>query len=526
MPSARALIEICYEVCNKQGGVQQVIISKASAIANQKRTHIMIGPLVSPESQSRMLTPLCENSQWHSVLDHPLLQNTECIIGRWSEAPDAIVFLVNIKKSAQLNQTALLSRLKSYAYEYENCDLYVTNAIYFADAYLALIQSLLEIKLVIQPDILAHEWQAGAGVCHLRSKYPELEVMYQLHATQLGRILLFYPDKTLAQLNYDTLHKLHCTERWLKHLIEQSAIQKCSKLIALSKSQSDESLTLHGRAADYLVANGIHCRQKPKCALTKKQVASALVSLYSKHKIPHHKEIKIIYTAARHEHQCKGFDLFSLALAKLNTLLTYSNIHVIALIIAENKHIRSHQKARETKAPLPQEFGNVFLLNQSTWSLDNPLIKECVDYKLHKAKNLSLIYKPLFLSESDQELPIGYEQLLQSADLGVFLSRYEPWGYCPQECLAHGMPVVVSGNSGFVQYYEMTPAINHHGLLHTVDIQRDKNEVSNELAKQILNCLENPVMVKDSVIDEFREHFSWESLLKHCMPVQGDQTNI
>ena len=42
-----------------------------------------------------------------------------------------------------------------------------------------------------------------------------------------------------------------------------------------------------------------------------------------------------------------------------------------------------------------------------------------------------------------------YFEVLSACDLGVFPSWYEPWGYTPEESIAHSVPTVTSDLAGF-----------------------------------------------------------------------------
>ncbi|CAG8556096.1 1201_t:CDS:2 [Paraglomus brasilianum] len=74
----------------------------------------------------------------------------------------------------------------------------------------------------------------------------------------------------------------------------------------------------------------------------------------------------------------------------------------------------------------------------------------------HYDDKVKIIFHPELLSSANLLFGIGYEEFVRGCNLGVFPSYYEPWGFKAEECIAMGVPVIVSNLSGFGCYAEET----------------------------------------------------------------------
>ena len=64
-----------------------------------------------------------------------------------------------------------------------------------------------------------------------------------------------------------------------------------------------------------------------------------------------------------------------------------------------------------------------------------------------------IVWVPEFLSKTSI-FGIDYAEFTRGADLGVFASLYEPFGYTSPECMCVGTASVVSNMCGFGNYIE------------------------------------------------------------------------
>jgi glycogen(starch) synthase len=66
-----------------------------------------------------------------------------------------------------------------------------------------------------------------------------------------------------------------------------------------------------------------------------------------------------------------------------------------------------------------------------------------------EADKVKVVYYPVYITEKDSFLGMDYRNFLISADMGIFLSKYEPWGYTPMEAGASMNAAVTTVHSGF-----------------------------------------------------------------------------
>ncbi|CAG8581732.1 6259_t:CDS:2, partial [Paraglomus occultum] len=84
----------------------------------------------------------------------------------------------------------------------------------------------------------------------------------------------------------------------------------------------------------------------------------------------------------------------------------------------------------------------------------DPILNHLRRLKLlnHYDDKVKVIFHPESLSSVNSLLGIGYEEFVRGCNLGVFPSYHEPWGFKAEECMAMGVPVILSNLSGFGCY--------------------------------------------------------------------------
>lgn len=87
---------------------------------------------------------------------------------------------------------------------------------------------------------------------------------------------------------------------------------------------------------------------------------------------------------------------------------------------------------------------------------DDPILKHLQRVGLcnRQEDKVKVVFHPDFLNPSSSVFPINYDSFVRGTHLGVFPSRYEPWGYTPAECLVRGVPAITSNTSGFGNHME------------------------------------------------------------------------
>jgi glycogen synthase len=87
---------------------------------------------------------------------------------------------------------------------------------------------------------------------------------------------------------------------------------------------------------------------------------------------------------------------------------------------------------------------------------NDPVLRHLRRFGLTNAPDdrVKVIFIPEFLRSSSPLFPVDYDEFVRGTHLGVFPSKYEPWGYTPAECVARGIPALTTNVSGFGSYME------------------------------------------------------------------------
>jgi len=87
---------------------------------------------------------------------------------------------------------------------------------------------------------------------------------------------------------------------------------------------------------------------------------------------------------------------------------------------------------------------------------NDPVLNHLKRFNLTNAPEdkVKVIFYPEFLKSSSPVFPVDYEEFVRGTHLGIFPSKYEPWGYTPAECIAKGIPAMATNVSGFGNYME------------------------------------------------------------------------
>ncbi|MBL7169589.1 MAG: hypothetical protein ISS48_01045 [Candidatus Aenigmarchaeota archaeon] len=97
---------------------------------------------------------------------------------------------------------------------------------------------------------------------------------------------------------------------------------------------------------------------------------------------------------------------------------------------------------------------------------------------------LKVIFYPTYLSPSDGLLGMTYEDFVIGSSIGVFPSRYEPWGYTPFETAVLRTLTVTTDVAGFGAFIlKNVPKENPIKVLHVMN--KEVDEVSKELAETL-----------------------------------------
>ena len=165
------------------------------------------------------------------------------------------------------------------------------------------------------------------------------------------------------------------------------------------------------------------------------------------------KDAFIILTSGRYEYRNKGIDVFIEAMDRVRLSCELQRESVAFIMVpAWVKETRSDLQyaiANNYHTTLPMqcpfithwlnEMGNDRILNY---------IFQC-GFANSQSDKLKIIFVPCYLNGEDGIFNCSYYDLLIGADVTVYPSYYEPWGYTPLESIAFGIPTVTTNLAGF-----------------------------------------------------------------------------
>ena len=292
-----------------------------------------------------------------------------------------------------------------------------------------------------------------------------------------------------------------------KHFIEVACAKEADVFTTVSETVARECEYILGVRPRLVTPNGMEFSDKPseeKALLNRREVENLLNALFAPYYNPHLNHSMLVFTSARYEFVNKGLDFFINALGELNRRLSekFSNVpekdrrYVYAFIfvpsnisgppdaLMENlliidrmnevigswvkEYIPPHDFDEDCSCGLPRSALNEVLeLKKSLRKFQNadaPIMSTFKlryegDQVLNAARSagllnresdcVKLVFYPAYLRPGDGLLNMRYLDVMSAFDIGVFPSRYEPWGYTPVEAASMGCAALTTDVSGF-----------------------------------------------------------------------------
>ncbi|HEX33010.1 MAG TPA: hypothetical protein ENG01_01185, partial [Candidatus Aenigmarchaeota archaeon] len=273
----------------------------------------------------------------------------------------------------------------------------------------------------------------------------------------------------------------------------------------------------------------------------------------------------IIFTAGRHEFKNKGYDIFIDSLAELNKRL--KNNTVVAFLFIPSKHngpnaevldnIVTYQRVKEMMDTSWEKVKEKIISELSlSDAIDNEIVPDKVIAELRAAadqlhskrgKNppisayninneitsmleqkgllnrptdhVKVVYYPVYLGEADKMLGMTYKQVITAGDIGVFMSRYEPWGYTPLEAVSYASCSILSDSSGFGSFLKQHKLIDGLYVVNTVgvDYHTVVKNVTDYLEKLVNMPDEERFKIELNVREYVEELCSWDVQIKEYL---------
>ena len=125
-----------------------------------------------------------------------------------------------------------------------------------------------------------------------------------------------------------------------------------------------------------------------------------------------------------------------------------------------------------------------------------------------------MILYPSYINASDGLLNMEYNHLVSGCHFGIFPSYYEPWGYTPLECAAHGVPSITTDLAGFGRFVRKT--VKEEPGIYVIDRQKKTyDEVVDQIFEKLYwftNLKKNERIKEKEKAEHFVPYCDWGNL--------------
>ncbi len=555
----RVLWEVSFECGNKVGGIWTVITSKAPfmkkkfdgryftiGFLNPKRTEVI--DRIPPPPFSDVFSKLRE-------------EGLEFRYGSWVNAGDTPIILVDAR--GMLNR---VDEIKAELWERYRIDSLGSGFDYnepLAWSYGAgMLLGELSRAMPGEHVVQLHEWLSAGVLFYLDSASAKLPTVFTTHATVLGRATggRVPPDPDSGARKHNVT---------AKHLTEKAAARLATVFTTVSEGTGKEAEKVLGRAPDLITYNALDDHsipELPKLMSDKVMFRQKIDDFVRSYFFPYYplelSDYPVVYTAGRYEFLNKGYDIFIDALGVLNERLKkeeYGRWFLSFILVpagtlgVKDEVIQNFAFYRRMKEVLKEDVDriskNLFMagpeegvakkeLDELMMDLErmrhqlgtrrgkNPPLcafqlssgsdKDAIMQRLRSngllnrpEDRVKVVYYPIYLNKQDELLGLRYRDFLTSASMGVFLSRYEPWGYTPMEAAAFLSTAVTTRTAGFGMAAER---LGSKGI-YVADISESAvPRVAGIIENFVKSSKEVRISLEIAAHKAVKDHFTWDKL--------------
>lgn len=453
------LFEVSWEVCNKVGGIYEVVASKAlQAVEMFGDNYYLLGPDLKNNPEFIESNEGCWDILRYQLKDKEL----NCRCGRWNIPGNPKVILVDFAGKYNSNQL-LYALWERYGLDSLSGGWDYIEPILFSHACGEVITT--AYSALVAPEkgravAQFHEWMCGAGLLEVKQNVPEIGTIFTTHATMLGRAMAGAGVDIYAKMaSISPVQEAAAYNITAKYSMESISAREADIFTTVSKITADEATVFLGRTPDVFTVNGLDMRTIPdfssdrKAAAVNRERLLEPVTKLLRHELPGNTRIMAI--SGRYEFHNKGLDVFLDALARAQQDMKNSQTHILALFLVMGGHTGVNPAAISGDPnvhPDPEMPEAGFLTSHHVYDEPNdPILNACRRLGLHNREdnNVQVVFVPGLLDGHDGFFNMEYFEILSGCDLGVFPSWYEPWGYTPHESAAYGVPTITTDLSGF-----------------------------------------------------------------------------
>jgi glycogen(starch) synthase len=575
--NADYVFEVSWEVCNKAGGINTVLKTKAPCMMGYYNNYFLIGPYFKDKADVEFQEeepPIFLKGIFEEMQSHGLI----CHYGKWQITGEPSTILVDFKNCFSKKDDIKTKLWESFrvdslgsSYDFDE----PTTWAWCVGELLNRVGYALHDKLIIAH---FHEWLTGAGLLHLKIEKSHIKTIFTTHATILGRALADSGFDLYNQLGkFDPMQKAKEYNILAKHTTELACAQNSDVFTTVSEVTGFEAEKLLTRKPDVLLLNGIDVEKFPTIEETSiKHVTckNILREFLTYHFFPYYtfdlKHNLMFFFASRYEFHNKGIDILIKALGMLNEKLkqedTPRTISVffwvpmktygVKVELLENKNYYRHIRSlvdmksshilqqivtdfisrklsvdesffekdfmRELKANILtfQRSGNPSILTHNVENEDkDPLIQGLLAEGLDNKPDdkVKVMVYPVYLSGNDGLLNLSYYDAMAGCHFGLFPSYYEPWGYTPLEAAAMGIASLTSDLSGFGAFIESKLLKENSGIFILKRLGRTQKQEIQDLADMMYkySSLDHAERVQNKINAKYLSNLAdWKHFVK------------
>jgi glycogen(starch) synthase len=541
------LCEASWEVCNQIGGIYTVVRSKVPTTAETwGERYCAIGPYI--EGKSGVEFEECPPAgPFGRAVKGMQDAGLDARYGHWLVPGHPITVLFNPRSAARhLNEIKYLA-WEHHAISLLHSDELIDQVVLFGYLCEQFFRLLCEAEAPRTPILgLFHEWMAGSAVPEIRRANLPMGVIFNTHATQLGRFLAMesaeYQDRIPGLDWHETARRFKLEPQVM---FERAAAREAHVFATVSKVTSYECEHLLGRKPDVILPNGLNIERfvalhefQNLHRIFKEKIHQFVIGHFFPSYTFDLDRTLYFFTSGRYEYGNKGFDLTIESLARLNWKMkqAQTNCTVVFFLITNGAYRCINAELLRTRAVMEEIRQNCEAIQgqigkrlfAATTMGQSPPMDSLVDeyWRLRLRRNLQawraartppvmthdmndeasdpvilqfracglqnlpedpvkVVFHPDFITTSDPLFGMDYDQFVRGCHFGMFPSRYEPFGYAPLECAALGIPSATSDMSGFGAYVnEEIPDHDEHGLFVVKRRGVSFEEAAEQLAEQ------------------------------------------
>lgn len=519
-PRADLVFEISWEVCNRVGGINTVLATKATQMVKRYRGgYFMVGPWLNGLN-NRDFEETQPSPQLKSIFDKLKEAGVVCRFGHWLIEGNPNTILIDFKDLWPQANSLKWQLWDSYKVDSLDSAFDFDEPLVWGFGVAKFLQAA-DIEFGGKKIVSHfHEWLAGSAILFLKKSAVAMPTVFTTHATTLGRTLAyngvdFY--SSLGSIEPDTEAKKRGVAA--KHGLEKASAQNCTILTTVSEITGVECQYFLGRMPDLFLPNGLDMAKYPsfeevslKHHLQRARIREYLFYHFFPYDTFDLKTTLFYFMMARYEFRAKGIDIFIKALGNLNEKLKSQNLKKTVVVFlwvpAATKGLKSEitqsrsdyfdikHFVEENSGDLVENFmyslvnGNSLkesdvFENEASRTLERKLgklkKKGLAPLCTHELQNVrdqildaiydarltnspddrvKIVFYPTYLGEDDKLLNLSIQEALQGCHLGVFPSYYEPWGLTPLEAAAEGVAAITSDLSGvgrFLKQQALSP---------------------------------------------------------------------